>query len=65
MDNELRTITPQQLSDWTIEWITLVHNPVSALTEPSKNKYLADRINNYMNPPTTSPRPKPLGCKLK
>jgi hypothetical protein len=45
VDNELRTITPQQLSDWTIEWITLVHDPLNPLTEPSKNKYLADRIN--------------------
>jgi hypothetical protein len=58
--SERRTITPELLANWTVEWITLVHNPLNTLTEPSKNKFLADRINNYMNPPTTSAPPKPL-----
>jgi hypothetical protein len=66
VDNEPRTnITPEQLTDWTVEWITLVHNPMNTLAEPSKNKFLCDRINQFFNPPTTLAPPKPLGSRLK
>ena len=50
----IRRITPQQLYDWTVEWIMLVHNAPADTAEPTKHAYLAHRINKFFNPCPTS-----------
>jgi hypothetical protein len=49
---EPRRITPELLHEWTVEWITRM----DMNAKPSKNEYLAQRINYYMNPPTIKPQ---------
>jgi hypothetical protein len=45
----IRRITPQQLYDWTVEWIMLVHDAPANTAEPTKHAYLAHCINEFFN----------------